>query len=117
MTYIKTLLKKLYMKLFVRVYRETEGPYAPREWVTMPMTQIWKGALLIGIGTFLVESKGEQREPYLISSLDIGIQPNPLKWECSIWHGYYDGPHCSYNFGPFSFHNNVWLQCRKCEEE
>lgn len=38
---------------------------------------------------------------------------DPIQWRFGQDHGWYDGPHCSYRFGPFEF-TESWSDCKKC---
>lgn len=57
------------------------------------------------------------------------LRPIEFKWDFSLklrpvfdkwWyigsrHGYYDGTHCSYHFGPFVYYTNTNVDCKKCD--
>jgi hypothetical protein len=42
---------------------------------------------------------------------------NLKRWVFGQFHDYYDGPHCSYNFGPFYYITSNNDKCKKCYDD
>jgi len=89
-----------------------------------PMGRVWKNRLEIGWfdgpcimwNTYLHKHNDFAiRRPMLIASYLFGIKYKD--WRIEEYHSWYDGPNCSWSFGPFMFSKNGQGHCKKCRDE
>lgn len=65
----------------------------------------------------LTQFNGLPMGPRAVSIKQIGLEFNPKKWCIKQDHTYYDGNHCQYEFGPFSYYTSGSKNCEKCDNE
>lgn len=104
------MFKKLFNKL---VYIEDdEFSKFDRRWKREIAYGVFKGDPYIGFQTRLVQFGGEPRD-LIVKLFYLNIVVNPKKWKICQNHVYYDGPNCSWQFGPIEIHRcGNW--CNKC---
>lgn len=86
-----------------------------RKWEYRPSVG-YKPFLFLGIDGYLIQFKGEPCERLFYGQY-IGFQWNIKKWEISQDYTWYDGPNCSWQFGPFIYSITGHGDCKKCRGE
>lgn len=86
-----------------------------RRWQWKPDYGTWNGRVFFGFACHLLERCGEAYDRHPTTCWALQLVYDPRKWQVRQFHGYYDGPHCAYQFGPFEFRSDgMNWKCKQC---
>jgi hypothetical protein len=87
--------------------------YMNRRWRYWPAATADRERITIGIEVQMCRFRGVDEAPRVTQCRYLEFIFSPREWRIGRYHIYYDGPHCSYCFGPFHYYSH-WGWCLKC---
>lgn len=114
---VQLFFRRLYKKYMH--YSDEPNSELGREWRRHPNFSFNKEdtALFFSMDLEIVRWKHKPHKPWLVGGRGIGLYLNPLKWKFSIYHTWYDGPNCAWNFGLIGFYRHGLGYCKKCSND
>lgn len=112
-------IKRLWSFIVYHVFYIQDEPESKynRQWRRWMDTYKMESFIGISYEKQITQFEGKPMIPRPVVIRQIGIEFNPKKWKMVQGHTYYDGNHCQYHFGPFSYYTSGTKDCSRCREE